>query len=644
MTSTITNPFAAASEYRRLGWLGTLPLPWGAKTPPPTGFTGRDGAWPSDSQIEHWLEAAEAHNIAIRLPEDVIGLDADLYDDKPGLETMKGLVSHFGLLPATWNSTSRNDGSGIRFFRVTPGLKWPGEAGPGVELISHGYRYAVVAPSVHPTGAHYRWLATDSTSVAMPPPTDLPLLPQAWVEGLRAVARDGPRALDSVSRDQRWNRDRPCPVCEGWESLDRGEGVRCHGYEDSDKRFARCAREERALNIEPDANGLFPHRLGAPCKCGAEHRATRSGSHAKTVFMDEVQGKLVSWLWRGRIPLGKLTLLDGDPGKLKSAITLDLAARISTGREMPDGTPGLEGGVVLLSFEDDPADTIRPRLDAAKANVSRILLLQAVGNGSEERLPSIPDDLDAVREAVAELGAGGVTARLIVIDPLMAALASNVNSHRDQDVRRALAQLEHLAEDLQVAVVVIRHLNKGESNKALYRGGGSIGIVGASRSALLVGDDRDHQGEHVLAVVKANLAQPAPSLRYRALAVKVEGLIGGGDNRDASDDEYVTVEWLGASPLDADSLLDERPSGEKKSALDDAKDFLRQVLADGPVLVKEINEQAKDAGVSMSTVRRAKKSMKALHWKLGMTGGWVWALPSPPMTIEGDELVIGEPQ
>ena len=641
MTSTITNPFAAAaSRYRRLGWSGTLPLPWGAKTPPPPGFTGRDGGWPSDSQIEDWLKAAEAHNIAIRLPEDVIGLDVDLYDDKPGLETVKELVSRFGLLPATWNSTSRTDGSGIRFFRVTPGLEWPGDAGPGVELISHGYRYAVVAPSVHPTRAHYRWLARDLTPVAVPPPKDLPLLPQAWVEGLR-VARDRPRALGSVSSDQRWTRERPCPVCAGWQSLAQGQGARCHGYMDSDKRFARCSREERALNIEPDANGLFPHRLGGRCGCGGEHRAARSGSQAKVVFMNEVQGKRISWLWRERIALGKLTLLDGDPGQLKSAITLDLAARISTGREMPDGTPGLAGGVVLLSFEDDPADTIRPRLDAVSADLSHILLLRAVGDGSEERLPSIPDDLDSVRSAVAALE---VPARLIVIDPLMAALSSNVNSHRDQDVRRALAQLARLAEELQVAVVVIRHLNKGESKRALYRGGGSIGIAGAARSVLLVGDHPDHQDEHVLAAVKANLAQLALSMRYRARPVKVEGLIGGGDNRDASDDEYVTVQWLGTSPLDADSLLDERPSSEEKSALDEAKDFLRQVLADGPVLYKEIQKQAKDAGVSMSTAGRAKRGMNVLSRKRGMDGPWAWALPSPPITIEGNELVIGEPQ
>ena len=353
--------------------------------------------------------------------------------------------------------------------------------------------------------------------------------------------------------------------------------------------------------------------------------------------MDEVQSKRISWLWRGRIPLGKLTLLDGDPGKLKSAITLDLAARISTGRDMPDNTPGLTGGVVLLSYEDDPADTIRPRLDAANAAVGGIVMLQSVGDGTKERLPIIPEDLDEVRGAVGALAERGAPARLIVIDPLMASLAPNVNSHRDQDVRRALAQLEQLAEELQVAVVVIRHLNKGESKKALYRGGGSIGIVGAARSALLVGDDDDHPGEHVLAVVKANLAQPAPSLRYRALAVKVEGLIGGGDNRDAGDDEYVTVEWLGTSSLDADSLVDERPSSEEQSALDDAKDFLRQVLADGPVLVKEIQKQAKDAGVSMSTVRRAKRGMSVLSQKRGMDGGWEWALPSPTITT-------GEPQ
>src|SRR5262249_2417464 len=151
--------------------------------------------------------------------------------------------------------------------------------------------------------------------------------------------------------------------------------------------------------------------------------------------------------------------------------------RVTTGRAMPDDTPGLDGGIVLMSAEDDLADTIRPRLDAAKANPQRVLALQAVGEVDTEtgkvqdRPGMLPRDLEAIREAVAQ-----IDARLIVIDPLMAYLDSSVNSYRDQDVRLAFRPLAQLAQETGCAVVVVRHLNKGAGGNPLYRGGGSIGI------------------------------------------------------------------------------------------------------------------------------------------------------------------------
>jgi hypothetical protein len=198
-----------------------------------------------------------------------------------------------------------------------------------------------------------------------------------------------------------------------------------------------------------------------------------------------------------------VTILDGDPGRLKSVITIDLAARITTGRRMPDDTASdLDGprGVVLLSAEDDADDTIRPRLDAADGDGKHVVILQAVKEDGGEYAPTI-SDLDALEEAIQS-----VDAALVVIDPLMAHIPDGRDSHKDQDIRRSLAPLGKLAARLAVAIIVIRHLNKAAAiGNALYRGGGSIGIIGAARSGLLAALDPDdpNKARYILAVLPA---------------------------------------------------------------------------------------------------------------------------------------------
>ena len=159
-------------------------------------------------------------------------------------------------------------------------------------------------------------------------------------------------------------------------------------------------------------------------------------------FLSGIEPEEVSWLWPSWLALGKLALVDGDPGLGKSAMTLDLAARVSAGKAFPDGAECEPAGVVLLSAEDGLADTIRPRLDAAGADTSRILALATVPDeNGHDRLLSIPEDLPLIEKGIRRVGA-----RLVVVDPLMAFLSGDTNSHRDQDVRRALAPLAGLAE------------------------------------------------------------------------------------------------------------------------------------------------------------------------------------------------------
>jgi hypothetical protein len=339
-------------------------------------------------------------------------------------------------------------------------------------------------------------------------------------------------------------------------------------------------------------------------------------------LLSSVEPEEVSWLWPSWLALGKLALVDGDPGLGKSAMTLDLAARVSAGNAFPDGAECESAGVVLLSAEDGLADTIRPRLDAAGADTSKILALATVPDeNGHDRLLSIPEDL-----ALIEMGIRRVGARLVVVDPLMAFLSGDTNSHRDQDVRRALAPLAGIAERTGAAVLVVRHLNKAAANNPLYRGGGSIGIIGAARMAFVVGKDPQDENRRVLASTKNNLAMPPASLMF--------GL-------EEAESGSVKVNWLGNSEVSAKDLLATPQDHEHADARSEAVEFLSEVLADGPLPAKQVIEEADNAGIAEKTLRRAKKLLDVIVYRENTTGEkrgsgrWLWKLPMVELVEDG---------
>lgn len=354
---------------------------------------------------------------------------------------------------------------------------------------------------------------------------------------------------------------------------------------------------------------------------GTERKIDELGPEEIGKLLSGVEPEDVSWLWPSWLALGKLALVDGDPGLGKSAMTLDLAARVSTGKAFPDGAECEPAGVVLLSAEDGLADTIRPRLDAAGADTSKILALATVPDrNGHDRLLSVPEDL-----ALIEKGIRRVRARLVVVDPLMAFLSGETNSHRDQDVRRALAPLAGLAERTGATVLVIRHLNKAATNNPLYRGGGSIGIIGAARMAFVVGKDPRDENRRVLASTKNNLAMPPASLMF--------GL-------EEAQSGSVRVNWLGRSEVSAKDLLATPQDQEHADARSEAIEFLNEVLARGPVAASEVKEEAEDAGISERTLARAKKAIGVISYREGETGErgkgqWLWKLPVVDL-VDGD--------
>lgn len=190
-----------AREYLAAGWTSVLPLPPGAKTPPPAGFTGAAGADPDDETIARWEREQGDGNVALRLPDGIVGIDVDAYGSKHGQASLAALEAELGALPPTWWSTARSDGvSGIRFYRVPVGTRFGGELGKDIDVIQRHHRYAVVWPSTNPKagGAIYRWLAPGGAAKERPPRVEeLPELPAAWVTalsrsaGMAGVAGDG---------------------------------------------------------------------------------------------------------------------------------------------------------------------------------------------------------------------------------------------------------------------------------------------------------------------------------------------------------------------------------------------------------------------------------------------------------------------
>ncbi len=235
--------------------------------------------------------------------------------------------------------------------------------------------------------------------------------------------------------------------------------------------------------------------------------APTSTLHLVTRPLSDVEPEAVAWLWPSRIPLGKLTLLAGDPGLGKSKITYEVVARVTTGRNWPDGAHGGEPGrVVVLNCEDGAGDTMRPALDAAGADVAGVEIVDGVTGGGPLDMFSLAEHVPLLEQKILELG----RVRLVVIDPVSAYLGRDVDDAVNADLRRVLAPLMAMGERHGVAVLLVHHLNKSPNLKAIYRVTGSIGYIGAVRSAWLLAADEDDPKRRLLLPIKASLC-PMPS-------------------------------------------------------------------------------------------------------------------------------------
>jgi putative DNA primase/helicase len=352
----------------------------------------------------------------------------------------------------------------------------------------------------------------------------------------------------------------------------------------------------------------------------------------------DVKPSKTRWVWPMWLALGKVTTVIGDPGLGKSGLCLDIAARLTTGRPMPDGSHGdldTPGPVLVMADEDDRDETIVPRLLAMGADMKLVDYVNHVtvvlGDGSEREDDfTVPECFGELRESLVDKGI-----RLAIIDPIVAFMGNRSDAHKEQDVRAIMRQLTKIGKEAGCAIILIRHMRKSGAGggSTTHAGGGSIAFVAAARTEWLVKEDPDDASgqRRIVSVNKTNLAAKATSLAF----VQV----------DVPELSTYRIQWHGQSTQTAASLLSGPQSAEERSALTDAVAFLRDCLAMGEVNARDVFTQARNAGISEASTRRAKIVLGVQSTRIGdgLKGSWQWRLPVqyPPQDAQGAQDAHG---
>ncbi len=331
------------------------------------------------------------------------------------------------------------------------------------------------------------------------------------------------------------------------------------------------------------------------------------------INMESVKVEQIEWLLYPFIPFGKVTIIQGDPGEGKTTMVLQIIAKLTRGEPIllnkksqkeaqQDSEENLKQevlsqdkpiqpvNVIYQTAEDGLGDTIKPRLLAAGADCSRVLVI----DDREQPLTMVDVRLE---EAIMQ-----TKARMVVLDPIQGFLGTDVDMHRANEIRPLMKRMAVLAEKYHCAIILIGHMNKNSNGKSSYRGLGSIDFQAAARSVLIVGRLKDEPETRVMCHVKSSLAPEGKSVAFRL-------------------DKETGFQWIGEYDISADDLLGGDARGQKSRI---AKEFLLDILADGGMAQKKIEEEASKQGIKKKTLRNAKQELEIDSVKRG--NQWFWIL------------------
>lgn len=317
----------------------------------------------------------------------------------------------------------------------------------------------------------------------------------------------------------------------------------------------------------------------------------------RLICMEQVKATQTDWLWYPYVPLGKVTIMQGDPGEGKSSIALRLAAAVSRGTAMEDLRKAVTNPdyVIYQNAEDGIADTVKPRLERAHADCSMIYCLD------DPQFPLTMTD-GRLDQTLREMHP-----RLLILDPLQAFLGDCVDMHRANEVRPVMTYLAEMAERYHCAILLIGHMNKMQKSKSLYRGLGSIDLTAAARSVLLVTRDPAHPENRVVMQIKNSLAREGKTVAFQIA-------------------EDGALKYLGEYEMTAEEALQEaqKPAKPAKPPLqrDRAEALLLEWLErEHPLYMRDIYPIADSEGISKSALLRAKIKLGLISEKT--PDGWV---------------------
>jgi len=347
----------------------------------------------------------------------------------------------------------------------------------------------------------------------------------------------------------------------------------------------------------------------------------------------DIPMKAQRWLWRDHLPIGALELNAGKIGIGKGLLLCDLIARITTGRAWPDGSPGPEPGSVIILTAEDRAEDYQRRLAAAEADLHKVYVLKYIRRNGRNELFLLAEDLDKLEQACRNLG----DTRLVGIDPITAYMGTGrgFDSHRATDVRAQLHPLKASAERLDIAFSAITHPPKGASSRAVLDSFiGSQAFIAAARVAHFCIEELDEEddrgfrrptGRVLYTVPKFSHSAPVPTLAFRKEVVQV--------GNDPISDEPIRAPrlvWEGAVELTADEAVDaNKPAARdgRKARAAPVREFLRDILANGPVERKTVIERGAEEGFSSEQLKRARQAIDGVAYKRrgeGSNAPWMW--------------------
>ena len=306
----------------------------------------------------------------------------------------------------------------------------------------------------------------------------------------------------------------------------------------------------------------------------------------------DVEEKNVKWLWYPYIPYGKITVVQGDPGDGKSTFILNVAACLTTGKDLPDGTSiDKAENVVYQCAEDDISDTVKPRLIDAGADCDRIAFI-------EDDNSSLTITDNRIEQAVKNF-----SAKLLVLDPLQAFLSPDMDMQSAIRMRAALRKVAQIAEKYECAVVLIGHMNKSNGGKNLYRGLGSIDIPAIARSVLMIARDEREPEIRYMVPVKSSLAPEGDVISFMM-------------------DKESGFRWIGkcSNPFEDINSVEKITRDKRRKT----KELLRVLLSAGDLPATEIMNRLKEYGISERTIRSASKDIGVVNYKL--ESRWYWKL------------------